>query len=1649
MENKKKQLYITVRTILGYFLAVTLLLFLTINVNGRNFYFSTSTGVDSRTSTQAQSPATPWKTISKLNSFFTSLLPGDSILFKRGEVFYGAIQVGKSGTSSLPIIIAAYGIGTNPVISGLATLTSWTSIGNGIYESTPTTCKPTLNMVVMNGVQKAIGRYPNTEYLKFETHVGSTSITDNQLTGTPNWTGAEVVIRKTPYILGRNPINNHSGSTINYSNGGTIPKDNFGYFIQKDIKTLDVLGEWYLNPTSKKLQMYFGSSNPNSFVIKASTLDTLVYCNGRSYITFYNLSFEGANYAAFFIASGQNISIQYCKIDFSGTFGIYGYSNSPNLKIENSTINHSNHKAIQTLCANTSIRNNVIKNTGIIHGMGNEVGGYSAIELQGGDGTVIEYNQIDSTGYNGVFLRGNNVTVKNNLINYFLLTLDDGGGVYTAGKSFTGRKIIGNIILNGIGEASGTNNPTYFSSKGIFLDEPCSGVEITGNTVANCAVAGLNCNNTHDISVKNNLFYNNKYQINFQHSSSYPNDPTRNVEMKNNVFFSKTADQYSSRMYSVSNDVKLFGTADSNYYCRPIDDNNVIVTTEGTTTTNRTLANWQSFTGQDLHSKKSPQTISNINDLLFEYNASTINKVIPLNAVYVGVDGTIYTSSITLLPYKSAVLIKSASQNTNQAPNIQNQNFQINENSANSTTVGTVVATDPNVGQTLTYSIISGNTNTAFAIGATSGILTVANSAALNFETTSLFSLVVKVQDNGTGALSSQATITVTVINLNEAPVINNQSFSVAENSANGTNVGSVIASDPDAGQTKTFSIVSGNTGTAFSINAATGVLTVASSSAVNFASSPIFNLVVKVQDNGVGNLSSQATITINVLSNNICTATGNITYQVWNNIGSSVLVSSLTSNVNYPNFPSSTTIINSMEGTTNLGDNLGARIAGYICAPFSGNYTFWIAGDDNCELWLSTNSSPTNKQKIAFHNGFTWIREWNKYTTQKSAVISLTQGQSYYIEALMKEATGGDNFSVGWLKPGQTGTIPSEVIPGSVLSPITANQTILVTSVSIPSTSNVNPGSSATLSSTVLPINATNKVLNWTTSNPLIATVNSTGVVTGITSGVVTITASSTDGSNISNVCTLTVLSPPCTASGNIAYQIWNNIGSGVTVSSLTSNINYPDNPTSTTLISSMEGTSNLADSFGARIAGYICAPSTGSYTFWISGDDNCELWLSTNNLEANKQKIAYHTGFTWIREWNKYATQKSAVISLIQGQSYYIEALMKDATGIDNFAVGWLKPGQSGTVPSEVVPGSVLSPIVVDLTVFVTSVSIPTSASVDLGSSTTLLATVLPENATNSALVWISSNPAVASVNSDGLVIGVSSGTANITATSTDGSNVSDACTITVIVPPCSATGNISYQVWNNIGNSVLVSSLTSNVNYPNNPSSTTLISSMEGTTNLADNYGTRIAGYICAPSTGNYTFWVAGDDNCELWLSTNAEEINKQKIAYHNGFTWIREWNKYATQKSAVIPLVQGQSYYIEALMKESTGIDNFSVGWLKPGQSGIVPSEVIPGTVLSPIGSKSTEVPVSDILSLENVKMTVYPNPLTGDVLNIKIEDATEEITIRIYSATGILVYEKENFSSEAINLDRNIFKNGIYIIKVFSNSFTKTTKLIVK
>jgi VCBS repeat-containing protein len=230
----------------------------------------------------------------------------------------------------------------------------------------------------------------------------------------------------------------------------------------------------------------------------------------------------------------------------------------------------------------------------------------------------------------------------------------------------------------------------------------------------------------------------------------------------------------------------------------------------------------------------------------------------------------------------AAAIRGSQTSTTNQAPVISNQSFSVAENTAAGTAVGTVAATDPDAGQTLSYAVTAGNGTGAFAIDST-GKLTVVNASLLNYETTPTYTLTVKVTDNGTSALSDEATITVNLSNVNESPVVENQTFSVAENTAAGTAVGTVAATDPDAGQTLSYAITAGNGTGAFAIDS-TGKLTVVNASLLNYETTPTYTLTVKVTDNGTSALSDEATITVNLSNVNEAPVVENQTFTVAEN---------------------------------------------------------------------------------------------------------------------------------------------------------------------------------------------------------------------------------------------------------------------------------------------------------------------------------------------------------------------------------------------------------------------------------------------------------------------------------------------------------------------------------------------------------------------------------------------------------------------------------------------------------------------------------------------------------------------------------------------------------------------------------------------
>jgi len=147
-----------------------------------------------------------------------------------------------------------------------------------------------------------------------------------------------------------------------------------------------------------------------------------------------------------------------------------------------------------------------------------------------------------------------------------------------------------------------------------------------------------------------------------------------------------------------------------------------------------------------------------------------------------------------------------------------------------------------------------------------------------------------------------------------------------------------------------------------------------------------------------------------------------------------------LTNNPKYPGSPDVVDFVPTFESPQNpaLGDNYGLRLSGFYTAPATGNFNFYVCGDDDCELYFSPDENPANATRICFKVGGPYgNRDWQTTGNAKSANIALVSGTRYYVYALMKEGGGGDGVAVTVLP---TGTDPvagtTAPIPGTDLKP-------------------------------------------------------------------------------------------------------------------------------------------------------------------------------------------------------------------------------------------------------------------------------------------------------------------------------------------------------------------------------------------------------------------------------------------------------------------------------------------------------------------------------------------------------------------------------------------------------------------------------------
>lgn len=659
------------------YLLTTFLLLLCTWCSATDYYFATA-GNDAAAGT---STGTPWQTIAKFNTVFSTRVPGDRLLFNRGDTFYGILKPSRSGVAGNPITIGAYGTGANPVITGLTSVVAWTNLGGNIWQSTfAVTTSNVLNMVLVNGVDIPMGRTPNTGYYTYQTSTQTTKTSTSINSAVTNWKGAIAVIRLNNWIVDNDTVLAHSGTTFTHSYHNVnaylgIP--NYGFFFQNDVRTLDTQNEWYFDST-KRLKMY-SVGIPSG--VQVPSIDTLVFMLHRSYITFDSVSFLGSNKMAFCLNANPNTTIQNYSIDYSGMDAIWGGQNwgspfAPNFVLKDGVINHTHNTAIniQSEFRNALIQGNLIKNTALVMGMGKPgEGTYITVNAYDSN-AVIEYNIIDSSGYVPIYWFANNQTIRYNLIMHYNRTKMDGGGIYSwhgNGPDHKNIKIYNNIIIDadGLTALPGTTELIPLVH-GIYLDANTKNVEAYSNTCANLAYggayfySGASFNNLHD-----NTFYNNGYNQILMKNYFSNGQQTKTDTLTNNLFISKTATQYTIQVTTLNGlptYTSAMGLFRNNFYARPIDDNTTIrvVSNNSTTFSNYTVMGWQVVSVNDVGSAKSPKTITGVSSIRFEYNATKFPVTVTLDSIYIDMRGTTYPGSITLAPYTSAVLIANGALTT-------------------------------------------------------------------------------------------------------------------------------------------------------------------------------------------------------------------------------------------------------------------------------------------------------------------------------------------------------------------------------------------------------------------------------------------------------------------------------------------------------------------------------------------------------------------------------------------------------------------------------------------------------------------------------------------------------------------------------------------------------------------------------------------------------------------------------------------------------------------------------------------------------------------------------------------------------------------------------------------------------------------------
>ena len=344
--------------------------------------------------------------------------------------------------------------------------------------------------------------------------------------------------------------------------------------------------------------------------------------------------------------------------------------------------------------------------------------------------------------------------------------------------------------------------------------------------------------------------------------------------------------------------------------------------------------------------------------------------------------------------------------------------------------------------------------------------------------------------------------------------------------------------------------------------------------------------------------------------------------------------------------------------------------------------------------------------------------------------------------------------------------------------------------------------GERVQLNATVSPQNASDKSLTWKSEDNSIATVSQSGLVTGVNPGEVTITAYATSNPAIQAKCSVKVL--PILAE-NItlnASQLNLRIGD-------TSTIQASISPKKTTnkKVAYKSSNPNVAS---VDENGVVTALSRGSAEITATTTDGSNLSascsVSVTYALATKVQVDQNTLQMRVQDKAKLTatvTPETALGDVVWSSSKEQVATVDSQGNVTALSVGFAKITATATDGSNQFAECLVTvdpALVASLTISASSLAL------QVGDATTLQATLLPEYAGNRTVKWSSSREDVATVSQAGVISANSVGTATITATTTDGSNLTKSCEVTVVIPKYKITYNVDGE------NGTLTSSIPS---------------------------------------------------------------------------------------------------------------------------------------------------------------------------------------------------------------------------------------------